>query len=260
VPPFPPRLEWVGERPPPVERLCALGPLLVHFLCALDLNSVRTVPYLVAWHERYASRGLTVLGIDSPRFAPSGERDKLVAALARLEIRFPVAIDAEYRAWRAYGCRGWPSLFLWGLGGALQWFHFGEGEYQATEEQIAALVADGEQMEPLAPLRPGDAPGARVIPPTPEVFPGGSPSQPWSAATGEERLTVEYDAGGAAVSMDGRGELRWSIDDEPQAPISIDAPGVYELGSHPRHGRHRLELRPSSGLSVYSIGFPAGVP
>jgi hypothetical protein len=260
VPPFPAHLEWIGDRPPAVERLCARGPVLVHFICALDLNSVRTLPYLEAWHERYAGGGLTVLGIDSPRFAPSGEREKLAAALTRLGIDFPVAVDAGYHVWRAYGCRGWPSLFLWGRGGALRWFHFGEGEYQATEEEIGSLLGDGGAVDPVAPLRPSDAPGARVIPPTPEMFPGGSPADPWTTGRDDERLAIDYEAAGAAASVDGRGELLVSIDGQSEDPIPIEAPGVYELATHSRHGRHKLELTPSPGLEIYSIGFAPGVP
>jgi hypothetical protein len=262
VPPFPPELHWIGERPPAVERLTARGPVLVHFICALDLNSVRTLPYLTAWHERYAREGLTVLGVNSPRFPPTGDRDKLATALRRLGVEFPVALDSRYRVWHAYGCQGWPSLFLWARGGVLGWYHFGEGEYLATEEEVRSLLhaERPNEPQPLAPLRPSDSPGARVVPPSPELFPGGSPSEPWSVSEEDERLSVEYEAGGAAASVDGRGELRVSVDGEPQPTVEVDAPGLYELASHPRHERHMLELRPSPGLSIYSIGFAAGVP
>jgi hypothetical protein len=262
VPPFPSELEWIGERPPAVERLSARGPVLVHFICALDLNSVRTLPYLTAWHERYRGDGLAVLGVNSPRFPPSGEREKLAAALRRLGVEFPVALDPRYRAWRAYGCRGWPSLFLWGRGGVLRWYHFGEGEYLATEEELRSLLGGvrTSEPEPLAPLRPSDAPGARVMPPSAEIFPGGSPNEPWCASGSLEPLTIDYAAGEAAASVDGLGALALSIDGRQRPSIAVEAPGVYELASHPRHERHTLELVPSPGVSVYSIGFAAGVP
>src|SRR5687768_2505426 len=128
VPPFAPGLGWVGGEPPPVERICARGPLVVQFIDAAHLSSVRTIPYVSAWRDRYASHGLTVVGVNSPRFPLTAEESMLAAALGRLEVAFPVALDDEYRAWHDYGCEGWPSLFLWGRGGALRWFHFGEGE------------------------------------------------------------------------------------------------------------------------------------
>ena len=77
-----------------------------------------------------------MIGVQAPRFPFGADPATVAAGLARLGVEFPVAIDAERELWHAYGCEGWPSLFLWSLGGALAWFHFGEGEYLATEEAI----------------------------------------------------------------------------------------------------------------------------
>lgn len=263
IPPFPPGTEWVGAEPPDVVRLAARGPVLVHFLCAGDLNSVRTLPYLRAWHERYAPLGLTVLGVNTPRFPFTAQPAKLAAALERLDVRFPVALDAGRAIWRDYGCRGWPSLFLWGMGGALRWCHFGEGEYAATEEEVqeAVLERDVAARMPdlLEPVRPSDAPGALVRPPSPEVFPGGSPGGPWVAGADGDSLSVEYEAGGAAVSVDGEGGLEVSVDGGAERRVPVAAPGVYELAGHPRHERHALTLRPSPALRIHAISFAAGL-
>jgi hypothetical protein len=255
---------WIGPEPDEAERICARGPLLVQFIDAGHLSSVRTIPYLGAWEARYRDLGLTVVGVNSPRFPFTAESGKLSAALARLQVSFPVALDATYAAWRDYGCRGWPSLFLWGRGGVLRWFHFGEGEYAATEEALQAELRSGDAAtdlpSPLAPRRPSDAPGALVARPSDEVFPGGSPSRPWVAGTDEAPLELEYAAEGAWATVDGDGLLRASLDGAPERAIEVDAPGAYELASHGRHQRHRLALSASPGLSVYAISFAAGVP
>jgi hypothetical protein len=244
--------------------MCARGALLVHFVDVAHLNSVRTLRYLSAWDARYRDLGLTVLGVNSPRFPFTGEPEKLAAALARLEVTFPVAADARYVLWHAYGCEGWPSLFLWGRGAALRWFHFGEGEYTATEEAIQEELrgADPERElpEPLAPLRPSDAPGALVAPPSEEVFPGGSASEPWRPGEPDSPLELDYAAGGAWASVDGRGALRVGLDGGPELSVEVEAPGAYELASHPWHESHRLSLRPTRGLSVYAISFAAAPP
>jgi hypothetical protein len=264
VPPFAPSLSWVGSQPPPVERICARGPLLVHFIDAAHLSSVRTLPYLNAWHERYSPQGLTVVGVNSPRFPFTGEPEKLAAALARLEISFPVALDGEYRAWHDYGCEGWPSLFLWSRGGALRWFHFGEGEYSATEaaiqEELQAVSPTLELPGPLEALRPSDAPGALVARPTDELLPGGSVSEPWRPSRPGDSLDVAYSAGGAWATVDGEGELSVSLDAGPAMPIPVDAPGAYELSRHDRHESHRLSLAASPTIAVYAVAFAAGLP
>jgi hypothetical protein len=264
VPPFSPDTAWIGPEPGAVEPICARGPLLVQFMDAAHLSSVRTIPYLSAWEARYRDLGLTVVGVNSPRFPFTADLGKLSAALARLGVSFPVALDAGYAAWRDYGCEGWPSLFLWGRGGALRWFHFGEGEYTATEEAIQTELRSGEAAvelpDPLAPRRPSDAPDALVAPPSEEVFPGGSPSRPWVAGADDGPLQLEYAAEGAWATVDGEGVLRASLDGGPERAVEVEAPGAYELASDGRHRSHRLALRASPGLSVYAISFAAGVP
>jgi hypothetical protein len=264
VPPFSPSLEWVGEAPGAVERICARGPLLVQFIDAAHLSSVRTLPYLHAWHELYSPHGLTVVGVNSPRFPFTGERSKLAAALERVDVPFPVAVDGEYRAWHDYGCEGWPSLFLWSRGGALRWFQFGEGEYAATEtaiqEELISVSPTLELPETLAPLRPSDAPGALVAAPTDEVLPGGSISTPWRPSGPGESLDISYSAGGAWATVDGEGALTVSLDGGPEREIAVDAPGAYELSRHNRHEAHRLSLTASATVAVYAVAFAAGLP
>lgn len=264
VPPFPADSEWIGDAPPAIERLTARGPVLVHFICAGHLSSVRTLPYVAAWHERYGGLGLSVLAVNSPRFPFTGDRDKLAAALARLGVGFPVASDPRHRIWRAYGCEGWPSTFLWAQGGVLAWFQFGEGEYAATEDELRANLPDGARAsapeQNVTPIRPTDAPGAGVVPPSEEVFPGGSAERPWRARPGAAPIELPYEGAGAAVSVDGYGELGVSVDGGTEETIAVDAPGLYELSSHPTHGAHGLVLRPSAGLELYSISFAPGVP
>lgn len=240
--------------------------MLVHFICAGDLNSVRTLPYLRSWHERYGPLGLTVIGVNTPRFPFSADSSKLAAALERLDVRFPVALDAEQSIWRDYGCHGWPSLFLWGMGGALRWGHLGEGEYAASEEEIREAVLERDLSAglpaPLEPLRPVDAPGALVRPPSPEVLPGGSLAEPWVSRQGANTLSVRYEAGAAAASVDpadDEGELVVSVDGRPERRVEVEGPGVYELANHPRHEGHRLRLRASEGMRVHALSFAAGL-
>src|SRR3954447_5859358 len=244
--------------------LTAGGPALVHFLDFAQLNSVRTLPYVSEWHRRYREAGLSVIGVQSPRFPFGADPEAVAAGLAALRVEFPVAIDAEHDLWAAYGCEGWPSLFLWSLGGALTWVHFGEGEYRATEEaiqeELREIDALRELPEPVEALRLGDAPGARVIPPTPENFPGGSWEQPWVAGSDGEDLALDYQAGGAYATVEGEGELQVEIDGQWRTIPAGPSPGLRTLAEHPRHEAHSLVLRPAPGVKIWSLSFAAGVP
>jgi hypothetical protein len=264
VPPFAPSLQWVGGEPPAVERLTAAGPVLVHFFDLAQLNSVRALPYVIDWHERYSDAGLKVIGVHSPRYGFTREAEAVAFGVARLGVSHPVAVDSDFGVWHDYGCEGWPSLFLWARGGVLTWFHFGEGEYEATEDAIREALAgarpDAELPAAGEPLRATDAPGALVIPPSDEIFPGGSPSEPWRASPQRRALELEYAAGGAHAALNGEGELAVVLDGGEPRLIGVGAPGLYALAEHPQHEAHRLELRPSDGLSVWSLSFAPGVP
>jgi hypothetical protein len=240
------------------------GPVLVHFFDFAQLNSVRTLPYVAEWANRYGEHGLTTIGVQAPRFPFGAERGVVATGLGHLDIEFPVAIDADRRLWHAYGCEGWPSLFLWKLGGALAWFHLGEGEYRATEEAIQAELREQDALltlpAPLNPLRASDAPRAEVIPPTPELFPGGSWERAWTAGEDGERLEIAYEAGGAFATVEGEGELGISLDGATTDLIAVNGPSLYTLAEHPRHEARALILCPSPGLHIWSVSFAAGVP
>jgi hypothetical protein len=262
APELPPRTRWLGGEPAPMSELTARGPVLVHFFDFAQMNSVRALPYRTGWDRRYREHGLVTLGVHSPRHPFTAPQEALGPALERLGIDHPVADDSGYALWHDYGCEGWPSLFLWGRGGALSWFHFGEGEYEATELAIREeLAGSGEAPglpAPLEPLRPSDAPGAVVVAPTPEVLPGGSVSEPWLG--GGEPLELRYGAGGAYAAVDGEGDLTVTVDGEGAKEMPVTEPALVELAVHERHEEHALALRASAGVRIWAVSFAAGVP
>jgi hypothetical protein len=247
-----------------IDRLVAARPVIVHFFDFAQLNSIRTLPYLHAWNGRYEGDGLAMIGVHSPRFPFTQDLDAVAAAVERLKIEWPVAVDPEFALWRIYEPHGWPALFLWGQGGALRWYHLGEGDYAGTEEAIREALPERngsrEWPPPLEPIRPTDVPDVKVIAPTPEMFPGGSTEEPWSSTEGESSLELAYEAGGSYAATDGEGRIEIRVDGEARDAIEVTHPGLQELTVHERTERHTLRLEPSPGLLVYSIQFAAGVP
>jgi hypothetical protein len=264
APDLPTGLEWIGAEPDSMPALTAGGPAIVHFIDFAQLNSVRTLPYLGEWARRYRESGLSVIGVQTPRFPFGADREAVAAGLARLGVEFPVAIDAGRDLWHVYGCEGWPSLFLWAMGGALAWVHFGEGEYLGTEMAIQEELREIDALRPLpetmAPLRPEEAPNAQVIAPSVELFPGGDWEHPWIAGEEADELVVEYEAGGAWATVEGFGTLTVAVDGESHGALEIPGPGIYELAAHERHGSHAVTLIPEAGMSVWSVSFDPGLP
>src|SRR5688500_14205631 len=190
APPFPRGLPWINVAPLRMDKQRG-RPVLVEFWDFCRVNSLRTLPYVKAWHDRYAGLGLRVIGVHTGGFECSRDEAAVRAAVERLEISHPVVVDSNLEIWDWYGNQGWPARYLWDQKGALFSFHYGEGGYDETEADIQELL--GVQMEPLAPLRPEDEPGALLVPPTPD--------QPGA-------YSGPYAAGGVHGVFEGRGQVR----------------------------------------------------
>ncbi len=260
IPPFPPGITWIGTEAPVSERLTARSALLVHFFELGELSGIRTLPFISSLAARYAENGLSVLGVHSPRSALAASDEALTAGLERLDVDFPVGNDSEHRIWHAYGCRGWPSTFLWGQGGTLRYVHFGEGAYHETEEAVRIELAGGEGHalpEPVIGPPPSGKP-PRIGKPSDEVFPGGSHDVAWQPGEPGEPLEVEYAGAGAWAALDGDGTVALTVDDEPTGAIVLDGPGLYELSGHPVHGMHEVRMDFEGEVRVWSLAFAPG--
>jgi hypothetical protein len=147
--------------------LMGRGAVLVEFWDFARINSLRTLPYLKEWHSRYAEEGLRVIGVHTPGYSFGRDRDTVARAVERLEIPYAVALDPDYKVWRLYGNKGWPGRYLFDRTGKLVLVHYGEGEYADTERAVGECL--GTEVEPMAPLRPEDAPGVLLEPQTADI-------------------------------------------------------------------------------------------
>ena len=236
APLFPPRLPWLNAKDPQAT-LKRGQPLLVEFWDFCRPNSIRTLPYMKAWHERYASAGLRIAAVHCPGFRLSRDEDELRAAVLRLGITYPVLIDTELELWREYENEGWPARYLFDGGARLFEYHFGEGGYADTELAIQQLV--GVEQEPLAPVRPEDAPGALLSVPTRDT-PG-----PYCGP---------YEAGGVWTILGGRGVVCAN-----GRELAVDHTGAYPLFEHERHTAGTLELEIGDGVICEATCFTPGL-
>jgi thiol-disulfide isomerase/thioredoxin len=236
APPFPIGVPWVNVAPLRMDKQRG-RPVLVEFWDFCRPSSLRTLPYLKHWHERYAADGLRVVSVHSPGFPPGEDDDAVSAAVDRLGIEHPVCIDAAFQLWRAYDNEGWPARYLWDQQGRLAEFHFGEGGYGETERAVQELL--GVEREPLAPLHPEDDPSASIVVPTPD--------QPGA-------YSGPYGAGGVWAVLGGEGEL--TVDGEA---VDVRWPGARLLREHAHHVEGVVDLRVGAGLECYATCFTPGL-
>jgi hypothetical protein len=240
---IPAGLEWVNVAGLRMDQ--QLGrPVLLEFWDFCRVNSLRTLPYVRGWHERYATAGLRVISAHAGGYPPSQDAQEVRAAVARLGIEHPVVIDAGFALWQEYGNDAWPARYLFDQRLRLHSMHYGEGAYDETEAEICELL--GVACDPLGPVRPEDVPGARLAPQTPEQ-PGA-----WSGA---------YEAGGVWAVLE-----RTAPGDGPAPAVRANAvtievacSGCYALVEHERHTAGELDLEVGDGVVCHAVQFTPGL-
>lgn len=114
--------------------------VLVDFWTYSCINCIRTLPYVTGWYEKYKDDGFVVIGVHTPEFAFEGEKDNVARALKKFGITYPVAMDNDFATWKNYKNRYWPAHYLIDREGRVVYTHFGEGNYDITENNIRFLL------------------------------------------------------------------------------------------------------------------------
>jgi hypothetical protein len=129
--------------------------VLIDFWTYSCINCLRTLPYVTAWNAKYKDHGLVIIGVHSPEFAFERDTANVAAAVKRLGITYPVAVDSNLAIWNAFANQYWPAEYLVNAQGEVVSSHFGEGDYAASEMEI---------QQQLRRAGYADVPGGVVIP------------------------------------------------------------------------------------------------
>jgi hypothetical protein len=236
APLFPRGLTWANTAPLRMDKQLR-RPVLIEFWDFCRPSSLRTLPYLQAWHARYEEAGLRVISVHAPGYPAGLAEDDVLAAVERLGIVHPVVLDTEHEIWLEYGNQGWPARYLWNPRLRLHSYHYGEGAYEETEREIQELLGIDEPLTP--PLRPEDAPDALI------VVPSEDREGAWSG---------DYAAGAVWASFSGTGTI--SVNGETQ---DIAWPGARPLVQHPVHTEGTLTLEVGDGVECLGVHFVPGL-
>jgi len=239
LPPFPRGLPWLNSATLRADQQRG-RPVLVEFWDFCRVNSLRTLPYVKAWHERYEEHGLRVIGVHTGGYACSREPAAIERAVASLGIEHPVVIDSGLEVWDMYGNRGWPARYLFDQEQKLVSLHYGEGAYEETELEIIELLGLEDGAEPLSPIRPEDAPGITLPPQTDDV---------------RGLYAGPYEAGGVHLVCTGAGTVCTG-----DAQVAVDGCGCYMLLEHGRHTEAVLEARLDGDVEVLATCFTPALP
>ena len=112
------------------------------------INCQRAIPYVRGWAEKYKDQGLVTLGVHSPEFAFERRTENIKRAVDELKLRFPIAIDNDFAIWRGFNNQYWPALYLIDAQGRIRYHHFGEGQYERSEQVIRQLLDEARNATP----------------------------------------------------------------------------------------------------------------
>jgi cytochrome c biogenesis protein CcdA/thiol-disulfide isomerase/thioredoxin len=278
--------EWLHSRPLTLEQLRGKV-VLVDFWTYSCINCLRTLPHLEAWDRRYRRAGLVIVGVHTPEFAFEHVVSNVREASRKLGVRYPVAIDNDYRTWDAYRNDAWPAEYLIDRRGHVREVKKGEGRYDETERSIRTLLGESGTAE-LAMVK--DRTPQHLT--TPESYLGwarldryvGSPITPDREAAyrfpreiqlndlayagrwtvGRERivagrgarLRLHFLAQKVYLVLGGRGRLQVFVGGRPVKTLRVNGLSrLYTLLSYPQLSEGALELRFTPGISAYAFTF-----
>jgi hypothetical protein len=209
------------------------------------------------------------------------------AAVKRLGVRYPVALDNDYGTWNAYGNQYWPAKYLIDRNGHVRYAHFGEGDYDLTEENIRTLLGERpaspvsdrlHDLTPSGPITPESYlgyeridrfTGSKIYPDKEATyaFPAGlgrddfAYAGRWTVraqrivAGKDARLQLRYYARKVFLVLGGTGTVQVLVDGHPHGVVHITSDRLYTLVDRDEIDDAVLELRFSPGVSAYAFTF-----
>jgi cytochrome c biogenesis protein CcdA/thiol-disulfide isomerase/thioredoxin len=268
--------------------------VLIDFWTYTCINCIRTLPYLEAWDAKYRSKGLTIIGVESPEFPFERDAGNVASAITQFGIRYPVVQDNNLATWNAWANQYWPADYLIDATGQVRYAAFGEGDYTTTEAAIRALLAAAGANGLGAGARARDAITPSLIA-TPETYLGTARAAGWiggeplfgthtyaapsytlalndfsyggtwsignqqaQAGTGAT-IDAEVEAKNVYIVLSppahGSGHVAVSVDGHATTTLDVTGQRLYTVASFASDSRHAIHLRFSPGTSGYSFTF-----
>ncbi|WP_130620180.1 cytochrome c biogenesis protein DipZ [Dyella amyloliquefaciens] len=147
--------QWLNSAPLSAQSLRGKV-VLVDFWTYSCINCIRSLPYVRGWADKYKDHGLVVIGVHAPEFAFEKEPQNVIKAVKDLGVDYPVALDNEYSIWKGFNNEYWPAHYFIDAQGHIRHHHFGEGEYDQSEDVIRQLLTEaGQKNLPGGYVQPG---------------------------------------------------------------------------------------------------------
>ena len=152
---------WINSNPLKIADLKGKV-VLIDFWTYSCINCIRTLPYLKDWYQKYHDQGFKIIGVHTPEFDFEKSFSNVKNAVINDGLHYPVALDNQFVTWRHFNNQFWPGHYLIDKNGQVVYTHFGEGDYDITENNIRYLLglsaSDATQKIPVEKIAPNQTP------------------------------------------------------------------------------------------------------
>jgi peroxiredoxin len=133
--------EWTGAAPTTLASQRGKV-VLLHFYAFQCHNCVANFNHYNRWHETLASKGVSVIGIQTPETSAERDAAQVKKAAKDKGFHFPVLIDLKSKNWDAWGNTMWPTVYVVDKNGYIRSWWQGELNWQGAtgDKSIETLV------------------------------------------------------------------------------------------------------------------------
>jgi thiol-disulfide isomerase/thioredoxin len=188
---------WLNVTRTPTEKDFAGRVVVLDFWTSCCINCIHTIPTLAMLEKKYATDPLLVIGVHTQKFDAEPEVERLRAAMIRLGITHPVAIDGDRGIWEDWGISAWPTVVILDAKGRVIWADGGEPDPDELDAVIESALAEGAEQKLLATTQATFL-GREVDAKTPLAFPEKIAKVPGGYAiadSGHDRIVFVDEAG-----------------------------------------------------------------
>lgn len=232
--------DWINTTPLDINKLTGKV-VLIDFWTYSCINCIRTLPYLKDWYSKYHDKGLVIIGVHSPEFEFEKNFSNVKNAVEKDGILYPIALDNQFSTWQNYQNRYWPAHYLIDKNGYVVYQHFGEGEYDVTENNIRYLLGMKWAKTSSQELPP------RNINETPETYLGTARADRYSSPEKIlEDIASEYTYPKELLDNNWALQGKWIIERDKIVSAGADA----SIKIHFNAGKVYIVMGSASGKSI----------
>jgi cytochrome c biogenesis protein CcdA/thiol-disulfide isomerase/thioredoxin len=240
LPPLEGAVQWLNSPPLTAEGLKGKV-VLVDFWTYSCINCLRSLPYVKAWADKYRDQGLVVIGVHAPEFAFERDVKNVTKAMKDLGIDYPVAVDNDYKIWRAFDNQYWPAHYFADAKGQIRYHHFGEGDYAESERVIQQLLREAGKGQVTADLIDASGHGVQMAADSgdvrsPETYVGYQRAEHFaSPQTVTPDKTAHYSAPTEPTLNQWGLSGQWTVESESAALSAANGAIVYRFHARDLH-------------------------